>query len=83
MEVTVDFGESNKIVSVFLSNGCHADNWLRRIHISQFLLGDDSTEFSASNVVVKDNVVSGGFFELDTVMSGRYLSIRRDQPYTD
>ena len=78
MEMTVDFGASSKIVSVFLSNAGQAENWMRRIHVSKFLLGDDLTEFSTSNVVVKNNIVAGGFFELDTVISGRYLSIRRD-----
>lgn len=83
VEYTVDFGVSNSVVSVFLMNPCQTDNWQFRIHVSHFRIGDDPTEFSMSNVIVKDNVVSGGFFELSPITAGRYLTIRKDEPYSD
>ena len=53
------------------------------MYISHFRLGDDPTEYSTSNVIVKESVVSGGFFELWPIVSGRYLTIRRDEPIPD
>ena len=79
----MDFGVSNSVVSVFLMNPCTESNWKRKIHVSHLRVGDDPSEFSMSSTVVKDNVTSGGFFELSPITAGRYLTIRRNEPYTD
>ena len=45
---------------------------------SHIRIGDDSTELSTLNTMIVDNITDGGFFEASSLLSGRYLSIRRD-----
>ena len=45
---------------------------------SHIRIGDDSAPLSNSNVMIVNSVVDGGFFEATSLLSGRYLSIRRD-----
>ena len=40
-------------------------------------VGDDRSIFSTTSVVVKKDIVDGGFFALDNLIEGRYLTIRR------
>ena len=72
MEMTVDLGHSvsNSVISVFLQNLDNKDDLQYRIHVSHFRIGDDSAVFSTTNSIVRDNVVSGGFFEFSPVVSG-------------
>ena len=41
-------------------------------------LGNDASEFSTNNAIVKTDIVDGGLFKLDALKTGRYLTLRRD-----
>ena len=72
------------IRSIFLINRSGA--FAFRIGNSHIRLGDDSATFSTNNESVVDNIVEGGFFEVDEVdyqISGRYINVRRDQISVD
>ena len=42
-------------------------------------VGNDATAYSMFNTIVKVGIIDGGFFELEGLPTGRYLSIRRDE----
>ena len=46
--------------------------------MSHIRIGDDSTEYSTTNMIVRDNIFDGGFLSLNPIIAGRYLTIRRD-----
>ena len=66
------------VQSVFIYN--RANNWPvpRRIGVSHIRIGDDSNEYSTNNTKIVDNITDGGFFEASRLLSGRYLTLRRD-----
>ena len=76
VEYTVDLGQSQYIQSIFVLN--RNGNYSRRIGDSHIRIGDDSTVLSTTNVMIVDDITDGGFFEATSLLSGRYLSIRRD-----
>ena len=60
-EYTIDFGAPKTVHSLFLT-GVNADaNLAQSIGQSHIRVGNDRSEFSTSNEIVKDNIVSGGF----------------------
>ena len=50
--------------------------------MSHIRIGDDSTEYSINNSIIVENITDSGFFEASLLLSGRFLTIRRNQsPY--
>ena len=45
---------------------------------SHIRLGNDSAALSTINTMIVDDITDGGFFEATSLLSGRYLTIRRD-----
>lgn len=65
-EFTIDFGEPKTVHSIFLNDVAkNFDDEQETIGVSHIRAGNDRTEFSTTNVVVRDNIVDGGFFKLD------------------
>ena len=46
--------------------------------VTHLRIGNDSAVFSTINEMIVDNITAGGFFEASSLLSGRYLTIRRD-----
>ena len=46
--------------------------------MSHVRVGDDGSDCSTLNTIVKDNMVEGGIHQFDQIGSGRYMSVRRD-----
>ena len=78
VDFTVDLGKSLPVLSVFLVNSAHSISHQYRIGVSHIRIGEDQTEYSTSNSVIVDNITDGGFFEAPLILTGRYLTIRRD-----
>ena len=70
------------VQSIFLRNRNVGGTWNyehnRKIGDSHIRLGDDDTEYSTSNTIIVASVTDGGFWEASSLISGRYLTIRRD-----
>ena len=77
-DCTVDLGSSMPIVSIWLKNRENSALTRRQIGNCHFRIGDDATEFSTSNTVIVTGVVTGGLFEATSIVSGRYLTLRRE-----
>ena len=77
-EFSINFGKSVWLHSIFLINRCKNGYNQMRIGLSHVRVGNDATAYSTSNTVVKQGIVAGGFFELDSLCEGQYLNLRRD-----
>ena len=44
-------------------------------------IGEDDTEYGTSNPTIVENLADGGLFESTSLLSGRYLTLRRDVVY--
>ena len=44
-------------------------------------IGDDATEYGQSNPTIVENIADGGLFEATSLLSGRYLTLRRNTVY--
>ena len=77
-ELTVDFGKSMPVQSVFIYNRANNPFAQQRIGVSHIRIGDDSIVYSTKNTKIVDNITDGGFFEASQLLSGRYLTLRRD-----
>ena len=67
------------VQSVFLLNRATDVNVQKRIGVSHIRIGDDPTEYSINNSIIVENITDSGFFEASLLLSGRYLTIRRNQ----
>ena len=68
------------IYSVFVLNRVAINGSSKRMGDSSIWIGDDSTPFSTSLIQAKSGMYDTGFYELDTLTTGRYLVIRRNGP---
>ena len=74
----IDFGSQKTINSVMIVNTCDFDVSHKRIGTSHLRLGNDPTAYSASNPVIRTDIVEGGFFNIPSLPTGRYLTLRRN-----
>ena len=80
-EVQIDLGASYQVASVFI--GILQTNLDRsgRLGSSYIFVGEDNTPFSDNlTLATKEPFHSGGFIDLDFVVKGRYVVIRRIGP---
>ena len=58
-ENTIDFGTPKVVHSIFLTTNNNEN--LQQIGINSIRVGNDRSQFSSVNNIVKENIVSGGF----------------------
>ena len=65
-------------VSFLLINSCYSDayhKYLGEVHVR---VGNEATEFSDANPIVKTGIVDGGIFQLSPIRSGQFFTLRRN-----
>lgn len=82
-EFQVDLKNSYPINTVFILNRCNTKIRQDYIRESHLRLGNDGTPYSDNNAIVWQGILDGGFFKLDKIVTGRYLTFRRDGQNTD
>ena len=75
----MDFGAPKRVHSIFLLNDALDYEYQKMIGQTHVRMGNDRAEFTTASTVVKEEIVEGGFFELNNVSTwGQYLTLRRD-----
>ena len=78
-EIQIDLGAQKTIASVFIANATSQSDRPQRIGNTYVYVGDDATVFSDElQLGTSQAINNGGFINLDTPLTGRYVVFRRD-----
>ena len=74
----VEFTEAQAIHTIFIALPAKSNTNQKKFGVTHVRIGDDSDAYNTVNTLVKSGMTSGGFHELDSITSGKYLTIGRD-----
>ena len=77
-EFTIQLVESKTIHSILIVNAHENMTEKGWIGVSHVRIGDDNSDYSMINTKVKDNIINGGLFKLDSLTTGSVINLRRD-----
>lgn len=75
----IEFPDTETIHTIFLAIPGESNNVQKRFGTTHVRIGSDGSLYNTNDAKVKEDMTSGGFFELNGIPSGKYLTIRRGQ----
>ena len=67
-----------KVASIWIKNRGDAATEKKQMGDCHIRIGDYATEFTTNNPTIAEDIADGGLFENTNLLSGRYLTLRRN-----
>ena len=74
----IEFPESQAIHTIFIALPAKNQREQKKFGVSHVRVGDDDTPYNTNNAMAASGMTSGGFHEVTSIVSGKYLTVRRD-----